>query len=236
MRNTRRGFFLSDAADFSEEAEILLRRARQDIFYLIERGYGLESAVTFTGNHYQLSGRQRAALTRASCTASRALERGSRLLSCFAGRTVYIDGFNLLISLEAAQSEGTVLFLCADGTIRDLCGLHGTYRVISASAPALDWIYGALLEGGAAEAVFCLDAPVSNSRKLGAEVRKTAVRHGLKTEVRIVPSADAELRDKSCVASSDSAVLDRCRSWINLARRIIETRLPDRRLVDLSTG
>lgn len=42
---------------------------------------------------------------------------------------VYIDCFNTVISLEIAFSDSTLL-LCMDGTIRDLAGLRGTYRLI----------------------------------------------------------------------------------------------------------
>ena len=36
------------------------------------------------------------------------------------------------------------------------------------------------------------------------------------------------------VATADSAILDRCREWVNLARVLVESRIPDAWIVDLS--
>lgn len=44
------------------------------------------------------------------------------------GRTVYIDGFNTIITLEIALCQ-SLLLQCMDGTIRDLAGLRGTKAV-----------------------------------------------------------------------------------------------------------
>ena len=44
-------------------------------------------------------------------------------------RTLLVDGFNLIITIEVALSGGLVLD-CADGTVRDLAGLRGSYHPV----------------------------------------------------------------------------------------------------------
>ena len=46
-----------------------------------------------------------------------------------AGKEVWIDGFNTIITLEVILSD-SVFFTCMDGTLRDLAALRGTYRLI----------------------------------------------------------------------------------------------------------
>ena len=78
------------------------------------------------------------------------------------GRTVYIDGFNTIITLEIALC-GSLLLECMDGTIRDLAGLRGTYRLVDETRKSVEIIADALETLKAQKAVFYLDAPVSNS-------------------------------------------------------------------------
>lgn len=53
--------------------------------------------------------------------------------------TIYIDGFNLIITLEIALSKGT-LIRGSDGCIRDLAGLRGTYKLIDKTDYAIELI------------------------------------------------------------------------------------------------
>lgn len=229
------GHYPTNKRDFGEESLPLLQFSQQDIFYLLNRGYDLVHAVTFVGNRFQFSARQRTALTRATCPGIMLKRRQERLVtSSIPGETMYIDGFNLVITLEAVLSPETTLLRCMDGTVRDLCGLHGTYRIIGATQTALEWIGAELQKLLAGAAVFYLDAPVSNSGRLRAEILEAMGRAGLPCEVYFVPNADAELRDRELVVSSDGIVLDRCKSWLNLAGEIIDSRLPERRVIYLT--
>jgi hypothetical protein len=247
-QNTRRGYVPTDAKDFDEESVIRLRRAQRDILYLLDQGYGIESSAGFVGNHFQLSSRQRLALLRATCSSAARESRSGRMLGAGTcgqgavsessgefrcGETVHIDGFNSIITLEAAMSEETTLLRCMDGAIRDLCGLHGTYRIIESTAPAVTWIVRRLKQAGASRLIFYLDAPVSNSGKLAALIRKILEQEDLPPELRLLPNSDTALFGKAQVVSGDALVLDRCLSWLNLTGAIITEQLPRRRFVEL---
>jgi hypothetical protein len=243
--DTRRGFIPADAEDFGEAASVRLREAQKHIRYLLDQGYGLEASVNFAGNHFQFSARQRLALLRATCGSAVRKSRLGRMLRFGGtggaegagefrpGDTVHVDGFNTIITLEAALSEGTTLLRCMDGAVRDLCGLHGTYRIIESTGRALAWIAACLKQAGAAGAIFYLDAPVSNSGKLSILIRRVMEEKGCAVEVRLPPDSDRELFGKGNVASSDAVVLDRCSSWLNLAGAVMAEHLPRRPFVEL---
>lgn len=234
MSEVLRGFVPTDEMDFSVLQMERLSQAQEEICFLLDRGYQIEKIVAFVGNHYQLTARQRLALTRASSPAADIKSRESRRISgSLQGRTVYIDGFNLIITLEAALSHSPLL-LCMDGTIRDLCGLHGTYRLIDKTQTALSLIWEALAEREAGKAIFYLDAPVSNSGRLKQEILRTGEESGIPAEAETVPNADALLWDKDGVVTTDAIILNRCQGWINLAAEIIQGKLKEQRIVNLS--
>ena len=64
-KQAKRGFMPTDERDFSDKAQTVLRKAAEEVGYLLDRGYPVKSVTTFVGNHYLLSERQRLALARA---------------------------------------------------------------------------------------------------------------------------------------------------------------------------
>ena len=55
--------------------------------------------------------------------------------------------------------------------------------------------------------------------------------------MELVQDPDALLAETSqIVATADSAILDRCTAWINLARETIVRHLPEARVVDLGAS
>lgn len=137
------------------------------------------------------------------------------------GKTVHIDGFNSIITLEIALCE-SLLLQCMDGTIRDLAGLRGTYRVIEETSEAVQLIAAALTDLGAAKAVFYLDAPVSNSGRLKSLIAHVWENFEPELEIRVINEVDQVLQNQECVITSDSIILDRCQSWFNLVGLCIE--------------
>jgi hypothetical protein len=235
-KNTRRGFVPCDALDFGEAALPILQQACSDVLYLVDRNYNDKSVAAFVGNHFQLSARQRSALARSVCATAAARSRKSRMKASdsIQGETVFVDALNLIISLEAALSPETTLLLCMDGTIRDLCGLHGTYRVIPDTEKALRQIFRFFKQKQAASAVFYIDSPVSNSGKLKAFIVKIKDEENFRAEAMLVPNSDRELFGRENVVSSDSVVLDRCKSWLNAAFEIIRHENPERKFIYLN--
>ena len=219
--NAKRGFVPEDERSFSPAALETLRTAAGHITYLINHGYDLKQASVFVGNHFLLSERQRLAITRSIATKEQLKSRREKEKTELAGGEAWIDGFNTIITLEVLLS-GSVLFRGMDGTIRDLAALRGTYRIIPETAIAVRTLMDGLREIHAGSAHILLDEPVSNSGRLKALIAEIGENDPLTPDIQIMKDVDRVLWEKENVITSDSIILDHCRSWVNLAARCVE--------------
>lgn len=231
-RRKHRGPGPQDPGWFGGDAGPGLKAAVSDLSWLLSRGYAAPSALKLVGDRHRLVERQRAAVSRAACSDAALAGRAARRVEpdALRGRPLRIDGFNLLLTLESALGGGVVL-ACRDGCYRDLASVHGTYRRVEETAPALALAARWLAAWGAGPCAWLLDAPVSNSGRLAALIR--AADPGWSAEV--VPDPDAVLlRPGDLVATADAGVLDRCGEWVSLARHLVEAGAPGAFVVDLS--
>ena len=191
---SKRGFDLNDKRWFSEKELIRLRKAHEEIKWLLDRDYKLESIINFVGSRYQFSTRQRDALKRATCSSANELLRKSKEISIndIKGQSLNIDGFNLIINLEVALSGGT-LIIGDDGLVRDLAGLRGTYKLIDKTDITLDYIFNFLKSINIESINIYLDSPVSNSGNLKIKIFEYAEKYNLNTSVELVNNADVIL-------------------------------------------
>lgn len=231
----RRGYNEEDMRLFSENAIINLQKAQVEIQWLLNRGYNMKSITEFVGNSYQFSLRQRNALQRATSSKVNCDKRRKNLISNMniKNKEIYIDGFNLIITLEVATSGGT-LILCNDGTIRDIAGLRGTYKIIDKTDKAIEFIGNCLRELEIDKVKFFLDSPVSNSGRLKSRILKHSEDWSCNVEVELVNNPDQNLSVMERVVTSDSVILDNCISWLNLGRTIIENYIEDAKIINLS--
>lgn len=231
----RRGFDPMDERWFSEEAVRDLRTAEEEICWLLNRCYKINPVIEFVGNHYQLSARQRTALLRACCSNFQLQERRAKELKAesLRGREIFIDGFNLIITLEVALSQSFVV-LGRDGVLRDMAGLRGSYRLIEKTEIALQLIFEALQQLKIGKVTFYLDAPVSNSGRLKLRIQEYGLRWEMPVAVELVPNPDVILMALERVITGDSVILDSCQSWYNLAGFILAQNIRNARIVDLS--
>ncbi|GMU21798.1 MAG: hypothetical protein AMXMBFR13_18870 [Phycisphaerae bacterium] len=207
-----------------------------DYCWLLTRDYAEPSALKLVGDHFALTSRQRVAVMRSSCSdQSLRLRRERRIASsALQDSQLLLDGYNVLITVEAALAGG-VIFEGRDGCYRDLASLHGTFRTVEETAPAIERVGSFLAGTEYASCVWYLDAPVSNSSRLKALILQCARAHGWRWQVEVVRSPDAVLQAaRSIIATADSVVLDHCHQWFNLAREIIRVDVPGARVVDLS--
>ena len=221
--NARRGYVPDDENNFSPQGIARMRIASRHVDYLINEGYDLKQAITFVGNHFLLSDRQRLALMRSLATKEQLSNREMKRIetSALSGRDVWIDGFNLIITLEVLLSD-SILFECMDGTIRDLAALRGTYRIIPETADAVSMLFDMLQEGDIQSAHILLDKPVSNSGRLKALIASIGENYRFYLDVQILNDVDRILYTKDNVITSDSIILDCCSSWINLTAKCME--------------
>jgi hypothetical protein len=237
-RRTHRGPHPDDERLFDVAMVPRLQEATNDLCWLLNRGYSSVSAVKLVGDRYELEQRQRTAVSRcACCDASRARRVGSLIpLDRIAGQTILIDGYNLLTTIEAALAGGFV-FAARDGCYRDMASMHGTWRRVDETLPALDLIGGFLADSGIGACAWYLDRPVSNSGRLKRILLDLAATNKWPWEVELVNDPDPILAAATDpIATADSAVLDRCTEWVNLAVEVIRARIPQVRLIDLANA
>ena len=226
-----RGPHPDDMRLFAPEMHSTLRTATDDLCWLLSRGYALPSALKLVGDRYQLQERQRTAMARAACGDKARERRGERRLvwEAIAGADLAIDGFNLLITIEAALGGGLLLD-CRDGCVRDLASMHGSYKSVQETEVALQLIGTALhtrSEQSPRSVQWLLDSPVSNSGRLAQRLRDMAATAGWPWQVETVFNPDAVLRiSDKLVISSDSVILDGNIRWINAAAHLV-SQIPD---------
>lgn len=179
-------------------------------------------------------------MMRCSCSDQQLGNRKNKQIeiSEITSKPIAIDGYNLLITVEAAMSSG-LIFIGRDGCFRDLASIHGTYRKVTETIPAIELIGNFLQQVKITEALWLLDSPVSNSGRLKTLIREIAEQNNWQWEIELVTSPDAVLikgdpDSIGIVASSDSVILDGCKKWVNLAGEIINAKLPFSKIIDLA--
>jgi len=235
-KRTHRGAHPDDEQLFAPQTIDFIRRAVADFSLLLSKGYADKSALKLVGDRFSLTERQRIAVMRAACSDGQLASRRSRQtdIGAVAGQSIAIDGYNVLITVEAAMSNA-LLFKGRDGCYRDIASIHGTYRKVTETIPALELIGRFLAEMNISQALWLLDSPVSNSGRLKTLIRELAEKSGWPWQIELVISPDAVLiKTDMVVASSDSVILDGCKKWVNLATEIIKSKLPAARVIDLT--
>lgn len=218
----KRGYSPDDEKEFGIKSLDKLLKAGRDLLYLLNQGYNIKGASTFVGNHYLLSERQRLALVRAVSPDESIEQRMDKeIKGTLQDAVVSIDGFNTIITLEVALSD-SLLLRCMDGTIRDLAGLRGTYRLIDKTDSAIMLIGRALEKKKISKAVFYLDAPVSNSGRLKQRIIELLAQFSFEVQIEVINNVDVVLQTLDNVITSDAIILDKCVSWINLNAEILD--------------
>lgn len=235
-KRKHRGANPADANLFSEKNIPQIRQAVEDFSLLLTKGYADKSALKLVCDKFSLTERQRLAVMRSSCSDKQLESRKAKQLDItgIAGQPIAVDGYNCLITIEAAMSGG-IIFVGRDGCCRDLAGLHGTYRKVNETIPALALINEFLKDTGAGSILWLLDKPVSNSGRLKSLIGELSAKYGWNLRVELTISPDHVLiNTDDIVASSDGVILDGCKRWINLAGAIIKQKLPRSWIINLS--
>jgi hypothetical protein len=225
-RRRHRGAHPEDRELFSPARQPQLRAAVADLAWLLTRGYAGTAALALVGDRHRLDARQRLAVRRATCSDPQRADRARRRLAPaeVRGRPLWVDGFNVLITIEAALAGG-ILLRCRDGCLRDMASLHGSYRTVDETDPAARALLETLAGLGPASSRILLDRPVSNSGRLRAALDRS---HDDRS-VDLLDDVDAVLRAApagTVVATADAGILDRCAAWLDLASLAVARAAP----------
>ena len=231
-----RGPHPEDQQHFAEENLARLRAATADLSWLLTRGYASRSALKAVGDRYHLAARQRLAVVRCASGDEAITRRQQHQVSIaeLAGHELWIDGYNLLTSIEAALSGGVILH-ARDGCYRDMASMHGSYRKVAETIPAIHLLGELMAEWNVASCRWLLDQPVSNSGRLKTILRVVATQRGWNWHAELVVDPDYVLRRIDQIATTaDSQILDQVQRWFNFAKYAIDLRVSDAWIVNLS--
>ena len=234
-RRTKRGAHPKDEACFGPKTLPILRQAVADLSWLQSKGYSDRAALTLVGDRYSLRDRQRKALQRCAAGDAQVLgrEKGRVEVESLAHENLIIDGYNVILSLEAALCDG-VLLIARDGALRDIAAMSSHYRRVHATRPAIELLAEFVDHSQCNSVHLLLDRPVSNSGRLKQLISETVANRSTAWEVSLTDRTDQTLiASPKIVATADSAVLDRCDRWFNLARTLVEQKIPGAWIVDL---
>jgi hypothetical protein len=224
MNNRNRGKNTGDDTLFGSEKQIeKLKCAVQDMQYLLSRNYPEKAASELVGNRYKLKTRQIQALRGASASDSQVQHRGNKQLKSedLQDKTIYLDGFNVLILLESLLSDAFV-FQGVDGCFRDLSGVHGTYKRVNQTLRSIELVSAFFQKTQAQKLVWIFDKPVSNSGRIKQIILDFALENNLNWEVDLQYNPDKFLVENAAIViSSDAWILDYCKSWFNLIGYLI---------------
>ena len=127
-----------------------------------------------------------------------------------------------MITIESALSDGTLL-LSRDGCYRDLASIHGSYKRVEETIPALELIGQTLKELAVDHIQWYLDKPVSNSGRLKAMMYELATQHHFNWDIELDFNPDKVLAESDAVViTSDGWILDRAKAWTNLTAFLLE--------------
>lgn len=229
-----RGKHPKDSYNFSAKWQPIFAAAASDLSFLLGKQYGEKSALALVGNRYKLNKRQQRALSLMTCPSDKIVSRKQKALNPAAlqGQEITIDGYNLLITIEAALSQGYIL-VGQDGTYRDLASVHSTYKKVNETIPALLLIDKALKELSVKHVHWYFDAPVSNSGKLKVLLYELAAEHQSNWNIDLVFNPDTTLiEEKKICVTADSWILDEVEAYFNLAQYIVSTQIPTALVLD----
>jgi hypothetical protein len=204
-----------------------LREAAVDLRYLLDRGYRKESALKLVGDKYQLDKSERLVLYRSTYSKNEIKHVKERMLesSMVTGKDLWIDGFNVLNTVEAAL-RGDLLILCDDGVVRDFSQVYGRYRFSQLTSSSLQLIMGELENLRPSYVRVFYDSQISRSGEIAKMTREVISSLGLRGDAETIKTVDSVLsKTDAVVCTSDSVILSACRYIFDLAGYIISSRI-----------
>ena len=236
MSDTRkhRGAHPKDAALFAPDKIDLIRTAVHDLSWLLTHGYAETSSLKIVGDRYALDKRQRNAVRRSSCSNAHLEKcRTSEIHRIETGSILEIDGFNVLTTVEAALANAFI-FIGRDGCVRDIASMHGSFRKVEETLPALNRIANVIGELGIEKTKWYFDKPVSNSGRISVLVKEIAGKMNFQWETELVFDPDKVLKaSTNPIATSDAIILDECKQHFNLTARVVDS-ITCERTIDFS--
>ncbi len=193
-------------------------KALEDYLFLLDRRYPQKTILKMVGDHYALSGDERALLFRGAAKKQQLKLRSEKKISLLPKNSVlYVDGFNVFRTI-GSYLTGNFVFEGMDGFVRDASELHRQKLSWDILERVAELVVDFLKFTECKQAHFYFDSPISHSgdlvnhllHKMGeAKLNGTAETafspdHILKeTETGLICTSDSNIIDQSKVKAYD---------------------------------
>jgi hypothetical protein len=202
----------------------ILKEAKKDFQYLLERGFPRSGALEYVGNHYLLGQMQRNYLNRTVFSREKIETRKNKLilLSDVKGKDVLVDGYNVLITTETMfQGAEDLIVNCDDGVTRDVKAVFGKYKKNETTEIALNSIISLLKLFKPKRVLFFYDSPVSLSGELARTTKEILDSCEVPGDAQTSKNVDLKLVSLShelgaVVATSDGIIMDKVDSVLDI--------------------
>jgi hypothetical protein len=208
----------------SKDIQIRLNNASYDLKFLLNRGYKKRVALNLVADKYLLNKDGRNYLVRKVFSDHKSQDRSLKIVDInnISNKTIFIDGYNVLISVETiCNQEYGSLIMCDDGVLRDLKAVFGKYKINTTTENALNNIITILSLHNPAYICVIYDSPVSKSGELARITESIIQIHKLHGTAVTNRSADFELvklskKYNGIVATSDGPVIDKVKNILDI--------------------
>lgn len=196
--------------------------AIKDMKYLLDRGYKKRTALNFVANHYRLNEKDRNFLRRYVFSEDDIKEHESKLIpiSRIRGREVVIDGYNVLVTVEAILKKRDLVY-GMDGFLRDSSGAYSKYKFDKNTKIAIKEIIRKLKNYKPKYVLFIFDSQISRSGELASYVRKKLREFDVNGTAKTSRCADSEIiRLNRITMTTDSIIIKKVNKVVDICSEI----------------
>jgi hypothetical protein len=203
---------------------VSLISACQDYAYLIDRHYPERGALKLVGDRYRLTRDERTILYRGIASVEKSVLRKAKLVRDIEGRTLAIDGYNVLFSLLNYRL-GRFTFISTDNFLRDAGSLHGKFKDEDMFIDCIKMLAKHLSLMRPLQVNVFLDSPVSHSEMHAQLISGIFQQFNIQVRCRVIKSADYGMKHLpfDVLATSDSVIIEHAEAGIvDLPRIVLE--------------
>jgi hypothetical protein len=205
-----------------------IKSATFDLRFLLDRGYRKKGALKFVADRYLLDKKQKNYLVRTVFSREKSMARKDKIvdITFINGKTLFVDGYNVIITVESICSDDQrSVVVCDDGVLRDVNAVFGKYKYNEWTETALNQIISLLKSHNPLSVKFFYDSPVSRSGELAKLTNRIINSHGVSGCAVTSKNVDFELKKLSndkdkIVATSDGAIIDKVKNVLDVPREL----------------
>jgi hypothetical protein len=184
-----------------------------DYYYLLNKGYPINSALKIVGDRYELTSIERNILLRGISSNKKIIERKAKIAkeNLIENKIIHIDGYNILFTISN-YFNGNFCFIAMDGFVRDCANLGGRNKKTLNFEKTVSSLLLFFKELKPKKCIIYLDEPVSKSKEDIAIFKNLLFENMNSFDLLLVKNPDTVLSNidsKQIIVTSDSVIIDK---------------------------